>query len=649
MEPWARPRWPAPRPCSQTKGAREWPSRPPPEEEAPRRKAYASPPWREAKAAQRRPAWEEPSPTPPAQPPPPPPVWRSNGTAQSWKAKDVATESWRGGNKREQGYEQDRWEGGAAAGAPWRSKVGSRSQDWAADIGHKTNKDSPWASAGSRQGANGHAHDVGGAGSTPSQPSARAAGTLNSKWALLPLRTSNSEEDRIASQRKRRELDITVDGEADDSVVPPIEHFEELAGIIPDYAMAAIQELGIKAPMAIQAQALPLVLAGHDLIGIAKTGSGKTMAFLLPAIAHIESQPPLAPGGSTPVALVLAPVRELAVQIGEEASKLLTNSTMGKHASGVGVVCLFGGGSNCRWQQVEELQKGRPPYLVVATPGRVCDLLSSQELSLSRVSYFVLDEADRMLDSGFGDQMDTIAGGLRQDRQTLFFSATWPLEVQDLAGCMCNSPPIRVSVGQEDNGGGPTANSDIIQEILVFDGGPWDENEKVKQERLYGHLRQVLQNEEYKVLVFVNMKQLAWELAGKLNEEGFKADFMYGGRSQDSRYRVVQSFKTGEIKLLVTTDVMARGLDIPGISHVVVYDCYGGIDEYVHRIGRTARGPYGQGHSLTFFEYDPKFSDMPAELIAVLEQANQVVPPALQAIADEVASGERQAKYRRKW
>merc|ERR1712048_320069 len=144
------------------------------------------------------------------------------------------------------------------------------------------------------------------------------------------------------------------------------------------------------------------------------------------------------------------------------------------------------------------------------------------------------------------------------------------------------------------------------------------------------------------------MKSMAWELAGKLTDEGFTADFMYGGRSQDARHEVVQKFKDGAIKLLVTTDVMARGLDIPGISHVVVYDCYGGIDEYVHRIGRTARGPYGKGHALTFFEYDPKYFEVPDQLISLLEDANQIVPPKLREIAEEVANGSRPAKRQKR-
>merc|ERR1719401_2191209 len=143
---------------------------------------------------------------------------------------------------------------------------------------------------------------------------------------------------------------------------------------------------------------------------------------------------------------------------------------------------------------------------------------------------------------------------------------------------------------------------------------------------------------------------MTWELAEKLKEEGFQCDFMYGGRSQDARHEVVRKFKENEIKLLVTTDVMARGLDIPNVSHVVVHDCCGDIEEYVHRIGRTARGPYGKGHALTFFEYDGKYSEMAGDLIKVLQESNQVVPPELQRIADEVANGTRQVKYaKKKW
>jgi len=255
---------------------------------------------------------------------------------------------------------------------------------------------------------------------------------------------------------------------------------------------------------------------------------------------------------------------------------------------------------------------------------------------------------DRMLEGGFGDQMDEIANKMRTDRQTLFFSATWPKEVQELARNMCHSPPVRIGIGQKGEDEGPTARGDIVQEVIIMDGD-YDQVVKQKQTRLHSHLRQLLANPAFKVLVFVNMKQMTWELAEELQKEGFAADFMYGGRSQDSRAEIVGKFKTAEIKLLVTTDVMARGLDIPNISHVVVYDCYGGIDEYVHRIGRTARGPYGKGHALIFFEYDAKYSEMPGELITLLEGAGQIVPPDLRQMKAEVDSGVRFAKKAKKW
>merc|ERR1711972_951249 len=376
------------------------------------------------------------------------------------------------------------------------------------------------------------------------------------------------------------------------------------------------------------------------------------MAFLLPAIVHLEREGPMPYGEISPSALILAPVRELAVQIAEEANKLLWNSKSPQFPKGAGCVGLYGGGMTIRFRQIEELKQGYC-QIVAGTPGRVVDLAISGDLKLERVVYFVLDEADRMLDGGFEEQMDAIAACVTPGRQTAFFSATWPVPVRKLAKRMCKAPPIRVNVGQseeqESGDAGPAARNDIEQEIVVFDSDDWNEVARQKRETLYAHVRELLKNPAYKILVFVSMKQMTWELAEKLNEEGFECDFMYGGRSQDARHEVVRKFKEAEIKLLVTTDVMARGLDIPNISHVVVHDSYGGIDEYVHRIGRTARGPYGKGHALVFFEYDPKYSEMAGELIKVLEESNQVVPPELQRIAEEVKSGVRAVKYQKKW
>jgi len=469
--------------------------------------------------------------------------------------------------------------------------------------------------------------------SRPTKP----AKLVDFQRVFLEPPASMNAADRKAMQSMREELEIGIDG-GDGCDFPPVVAFEELAGVVPDYALQALTGQGIEAPMPIQAQSLPLVLAGNDLIGIAKTGSGKTLAYLLPAIVHIEAQEPLQRGAPTPIALILAPVRELAVQIAEEAQKVCQGSTAENHPQGIGSTCVYGGGASNKGWQIAALRKAA--HIVAATPGRLVDLLSSRDLSLERVTYFVLDEADRMLECGFEDQVGAIASQVRPDRQTLFFSATWPWEVQQLAQKMCHeeSRPVHVRVGQKEDGSGPTTRQDIIQEVVVFDEPTWEERDHNKQELLYMHLREVLASPAHKALVFVSRKTLADELCNRLWSEGFATHSMHGGRSQDSRLDILEGFKTGDTKLLVCTDVMSRGLDIPGISHVVIYDM-GDIEDYVHRIGRTARGPYGEGHALTFFEYDRKWPQLAGELLEVLQASEQDVPEDLTWIAQEVAAG----------
>mmetsp|Transcript_104641 Transcript_104641/g.197124 ORF Transcript_104641/g.197124 Transcript_104641/m.197124 type:complete len:728 (+) Transcript_104641:188-2371(+) len=546
--------------------------------------------------------------------------WKNNHTDgnDSWK-KDDNDGSWK----------KDSWSQGDGDGS-WKKSGGwsrARIQEWKQENREREQKELE------EEEAKWEAVDPG-----PAQ--------ANANWAF---RKSDDVVAQASIQSRRAELEITVQGEPEGQSIAPFSAFADFNGAVPEYVMTALGEAGMSAPMPIQAQTLPITLRGYDLIGIAKTGSGKTMAFVLPAIAHIEAQTPIAAGEKTPMALVLCPVRELAVQIANEANKLLWKSNTGNHPEGIGAVALYGGGFRIRNEQIREMDRGWC-QLVVATPGRAVDLMGAGELVLNRVTYFVLDEADRMLEGGFEEQMNQIAGDIRTDRQTLFFSATWPLQVRKLARNMCAAQPMRVTVGQVETGSGPTARADIVQEIVVFDGdSSWQDVEKKKHDMLYAHLRRELQVVGNKILVFVNMKNLAWELAGKLGEEGFSCDFMYGGRSQDARHEVIAKFKAGTTKLLVTTDVMARGLDIPGISHVVIFDMYGGIEEYVHRIGRTCRGLDGKGgHALSFFEYDHKFPEMAGELAAVLQSAGQVVPPELQKIADEVASGVR-SKKKQKW
>eukprot|EP00930_Biecheleria_cincta_P019708 TRINITY_DN1497_c2_g1_i1.p1 TRINITY_DN1497_c2_g1~~TRINITY_DN1497_c2_g1_i1.p1 ORF type:complete len:739 (+),score=135.35 TRINITY_DN1497_c2_g1_i1:36-2219(+) len=443
------------------------------------------------------------------------------------------------------------------------------------------------------------------------------------------------EETMTDIMQKRDAMEVSVEvPEGVPDVFPPLDAFENLEGILPEYTFKALAGMGIETPMPIQAQSLPLALAGLDIVGIAKTGSGKTLAYLLPALPHIEAQSPLPKQRRGPIALILAPTRELAVQISDQAKKVVNVSrSSSNHPGGLGAAVLYGGGGGSKGWQVAEIQKGG--HFVAATPGRLIDCMDGGDVSLSRVTYLVLDEADRMLECGFEDQVGRIAQTVRNDRQTLFFSATWPTEVQELATKMCCSetPPVRVYVGQRTDGGGPTSRGDIAQEVVVFDQATWEERDQAKQELLYAHLREVMAVDEHKTLVFVSRKDLADELSKRLWNEGFKTNVMHGGKAQDTRLAVLEEFRCGETKLLVTTDVMGRGLDIPGISHVVVFDM-GDIEDYIHRIGRTARGPYGIGHALTFFEYDKKWPDLPRQLADVLEQSGQEVPEELVAMAN---------------
>lgn len=477
--------------------------------------------------------------------------------------------------------------------------------------------------------------------------------------SFLPPLGSSGGFSASAVQAARQAAEVTVKGESPGMAVGPIMTFAELNGVLPAYVSSSLAQSGIVAPIAIQQHSLPFSMRGYDVIGIAKTGSGKTLAFLLPAIAHAEMQPPMPYGRYMPTAVILAPVRELVAQIAQEANKMLNYSGSPNHPKGIGCVALYGGGGKVRSEQQRELQKGFC-QLVAGTPGRMVDFMQSGDLDLAQACFFVLDEADRMLDGGFGDQMNDIAEKIRPDRQTLFFSATWPAAVRKLGKDMCRAPPIRVSIGQQadEEGTGPSARKDITQEVIVFDGSrdEWQATDKAKTDKMNYSLRTWLANPMNKVLVFVNTKTLAYELAEQLQREGFNADYMTANRSQDQRSEIVRKFKTGEIKLVVTTDVMARGLDIPGITHVLVFDCYGGIDDYVHRIGRTARGVGGaKGHALVFYEFDPKYSEMAGALVELLKNADQHVPPQLQQIANEVACGIRksvaytQKKKQKKW
>jgi ATP-dependent RNA helicase RhlE len=319
----------------------------------------------------------------------------------------------------------------------------------------------------------------------------------------------------------------------------------------------AIAKQGYTVPTPIQSKSIPGLLEGKDLIGIAQTGTGKTAAFILPILQRMTEKYP-----RVIKTLVLAPTRELAAQIGDSFS------TYGEFLKFKHTV-IFGGVNQGR--QVRALTKGVD--ILVATPGRLLDLMNQRKLTLKNVEFFVLDEADRMLDMGFIHDIKKIISRLPNKKQTLFFSATMPLQVNKLAKNLLNNP-IRVEIVAQ------TVTVDRIKQCLFF----VDPSSKEKL------LLKLLKQEHFtSVLVFTRTKHKANKLALFLRKNKILSDAIHGNKSQSARTKAIQDFKTGKTKVLVATDIAARGIDIDDISHVINFELPNEPENYVHRIGRTAR------------------------------------------------------------
>lgn len=324
---------------------------------------------------------------------------------------------------------------------------------------------------------------------------------------------------------------------------------------LPPALNAALEAMKYDTPTPIQAQAIPLGLQGRDVLGSAQTGTGKTAAFSIPMIAKILSSP----RGS---ALVMTPTRELAAQVMEVVKQLL-----GKR-SFVPTVLLIGGDS--MHKQIAQLRMR--PRIIVGTPGRINDHLERGNLILHDTNFLVLDETDRMLDMGFGIQIDRIVKYLPKARQTLLFSATLPPEIVKMSAKYLTNPE-RIAVGATHQ---PMAA--IQQEILhVADSEKYDE-----------FLKQ-LETRTGSIIVFVKTKRGADRMAERLNKQGHKADTIHGDLHQRKRERVIQAYRDKKFRILVATDIAARGLDISHIEHVINYDLPQCPEDYIHRIGRTAR------------------------------------------------------------
>jgi ATP-dependent RNA helicase RhlE len=318
-------------------------------------------------------------------------------------------------------------------------------------------------------------------------------------------------------------------------------------------------------PTPIQAQAIPSLLDGRDFLGIAQTGTGKTAAFALPILQRLAKSPkpatPLAPR-----VLVLAPTRELASQISASFAAYGRHLKL-KHA------VIYGGVSP--FHQIRAMRHGVD--VLIATPGRLCDLMQQGHVRLDRLEIFVLDEADRMLDMGFWPDLQRILNKLPKQRHSLFFSATMPPKVAELATSLLIDP-VRVDVTP------PGSTTDRIDQRVIV----------VERHRKGALLRNVLQDESFhRVLVFTKTKHGANRVAEHLQDANIAADAIHGNKSQAARERVLALFRAGELRVLVATDLAARGIDVAGVTHVINFDLPIEPENYVHRIGRTARA----GHS----------------------------------------------------
>ncbi|THG06320.1 hypothetical protein TEA_010860 [Camellia sinensis var. sinensis] len=416
----------------------------------------------------------------------------------------------------------------------------------------------------------------------------------------------------LSVESYRRQHEITISG---DNVPPPLTSFEATG--FPSELLREVKQAGFSAPTPIQAQSWPIALQKRDIVAIAKTGSGKTLGYLIPSFIHLKrthNNPQMGP-----TVLVLSPTRELATQIHDEAVKF------GK-SSKVSCTCLYGGAP--KGPQLKELYKGVD--IVVATPGRLNDFLEMKKVNLHQISYLVLDEADRMLDMGFEPQIRKIVKEVPTRRQTLMYTATWPKEVRKIAADLLVNP-VQVNIGNVDE---LVANKSITQYIEVLQ--PMEKHRR---------LEQILRSQEpgSKIIIFCSTKKMCDQLARNLTRQ-FGAAAIHGDKNQSERDNVLSQFRSGNSPVLVATDVAARGLDVKDIRVVINYDFPTGVEDYVHRIGRTGRAG-ATGLAYTFFgDQDAKHA---SDLIKILEGADQCVPAELRDMAARGGFG--MGRPRRPW
>ncbi|TKC47148.1 hypothetical protein EI555_009131, partial [Monodon monoceros] len=434
----------------------------------------------------------------------------------------------------------------------------------------------------------------------------------------------------------RRSKEITVRGH---NCPKPVLNFYEAN--FPANVMDVIARQNFTEPTAIQAQGWPVALSGLDMVGVAQTGSGKTLSYLLPAIVHINHQPFLERGDG-PICLVLAPTRELAQQVQQVAAEYC-------RACRLKSTCIYGGAP--KGPQIRDLERG--VEICIATPGRLIDFLECGKTNLRRTTYLVLDEADRMLDMGFEPQIRKIVDQIRPDRQTLMWSATWPKEVRQLAEDFLKDY-IHINIGALEL----SANHNILQIVDVC-------HDVEKDEKLIRLMEEIMSEKENKTIVFVETKRRCDELTRKMRRDGWPAMGIHGDKSQQERDWVLndetqcikttfggQPIPSWEYNCLtfyfwsgccgVQNSVhcyfatLQHLTDVEDVKFVINYDYPNSSEDYIHRIGRTARSTK-TGTAYTFFT--PNNIKQVSDLISVLREANQAINPKLLQLVEDRGSG----------
>lgn len=431
-----------------------------------------------------------------------------------------------------------------------------------------------------------------------------------------------AEMDDDAVKALRFELDgITVQGS---NVPKPVQKFAQFG--LGAQTLDVVRSLKFEKPSSIQAQAIPTIMSGRDTIGIAKTGSGKTVAYLLPMFRHIKDQRPIEKMDG-PISIIIAPTRELATQIHAECKPYLK-------ALDLNAVCVYGGSPLA--DNIAALKRG--VEIVVCTPGRIIELMGSNQgtvLRLSRVTYVVLDEADRMYDMGFEPQVAKVLANVRPDRQMVLFSATFSSKTEALARKSLHKP-VQIRVG-----GGNTVAPEVTQIIEVRS----EESKFLRTLELLGSL--FSQDSDARALIFVQQTQTADLLLLKIQKATYPCVSVHGNRDQVDRDADMTDFKNGVQPIMIATSVAARGLDVKQLKLVINYDVPNHLEDYVHRAGRTGRA--GEtGTAVTYIT--PEQGMYAGDLVKALKKSEQTIPEDLKVLADEyvaaVKAGEKQAASR---